>query len=282
MLVLISVDGMRPDGLIEASTPYLDQMIKEGALSLRAQSVIPSVTLPCHSTMLRGVDVTRHGVTTNVFTPLARPVESIFDTAKRHGLKTGFFYNWPELRDLAAPGSIDVSYCFNEIQHKNGDTRVAHVACEHIPHESFDFLMIYLGCVDQAGHDFGWMSDEYLEAIEHADKCIGQIIETCLAQKIPMNAIVTSDHGGHENTHGTDSVEDMTIPFLLWGYLIDPGTEIEGRVRLVDVPPTAAALLGIPCPRDWTGTAIMEAIIGTPESARHHHHHQTYAVDEST
>ena len=38
--------------------------------------------------------------------------------------------------------------------------------------------------------------------------------------KLPLRILLlwfTADHGGHDRTHGTDSPEDMTIPFIIKG-----------------------------------------------------------------
>ena len=53
------------------------------------------------------------------------------------------------------------------------------------------------------------MSDGYLRAIAHADRCIGTVLKI-----LPGDCaiIVTSDPCGHEQTHGTKSDEDMTSP----------------------------------------------------------------------
>src|SRR5689334_7284706 len=114
-VVLISVDGMRPDAVTGCDAPVMRRMMAQGACTLSARSVMPSVTLPCHTSMHRGVDVTRHGITTNTFMPLARPVPSLMDVARAAGKRVGAFYNWGELRDLAEPRSPDVSYCLRDV-----------------------------------------------------------------------------------------------------------------------------------------------------------------------
>src|SRR5579885_2793703 len=96
-VVLFSVDGMRPDGLQLADTPTVDALIADGAATMTAQAVMPSVTLPCHTSMLRGVDTPRHGITSNTFQPLARPVPSLIDAAHAADKRCGFFYNWGQL-----------------------------------------------------------------------------------------------------------------------------------------------------------------------------------------
>ena len=45
-VVFFSVDGMRPDGLLAADTPFVDSLMATAAFTLNARTVMPSVTLP--------------------------------------------------------------------------------------------------------------------------------------------------------------------------------------------------------------------------------------------
>src|SRR5579871_1532433 len=92
-VVLCSMDGVRPDAIQVARTPTIDRLVSEGASTWKARTVMPSSTLPCHTSMLRGVDTPRHGITTNTFQPLVRPVPSLIEAAGDQGCTTGFFYN---------------------------------------------------------------------------------------------------------------------------------------------------------------------------------------------
>ena len=47
-VILILVDGMRPDGMMECGNPFAQKLVEESTYSLNAQTVMPSVTLPCH------------------------------------------------------------------------------------------------------------------------------------------------------------------------------------------------------------------------------------------
>jgi predicted AlkP superfamily pyrophosphatase or phosphodiesterase len=250
---------MRPDALLQAATPALDRLMANGAVSLTARSVMPCVTLPCHTSMLRGVDVDRHGITTNVFQPLARPVPSILDVAHTAGLRTGSFFNWGELRDLAEPGSCDVAYCIRDDQRAEGDWRIARSAAGHIDEAPFDLLFVYLGYTDAAGHKHGWMSPPYLEAITNADACIAHVLAACERNGRAPIVLVLSDHGGHGRAHGTDIPEDMTIPWVLSGPGVREGHPLESHVRIYDTCPTVAALLGLAPDDEWDGCAIEEA-----------------------
>lgn len=257
--VLISIDGMRPDALRLASTPHLDRLIEGGATCWTAHTVMPCITLPCHTSMLRGVEPARHGITCNRFSPIARPVPSVIDVAKIHGRRTGFFFNWGELRDLAEPGSFDVSYFVQEAHLPEGDTRVAEAAARHHLEQPFDFLFVYLGHTDERGHAEGWMSRPYLDAVEHADACVGKVVAALDEVGRPWTALIQSDHGGHDRNHGTELPEDMTIPWILSGSRAARGKTIEG-VRIFDTCPTLAHLLGVPAAREWEGRIVSEAL----------------------
>lgn len=58
-VLLILSDGMRPDGL--EGHPAVARLMREGSYSLRARTVMPSVTLPCHMSLFHSVDPGRHG-----------------------------------------------------------------------------------------------------------------------------------------------------------------------------------------------------------------------------
>ena len=258
-ILFFSIDGMRPDGLLQADTPFFKQMIASGSSTLSAQTVMPSVTLPCHTSMHRGVDVPRHGITTNTFQPLARPVPSLFDVAKLANLTTGIFFNWGELRDLMAPDSPTVSYLYNDSTTPDTDRIVARAAVEQVKTKPLDIVFVYLGHTDNAGHDHGWMSQPYIDAISNADKCAALVYEAYLAQSLHPTVLILSDHGGHERSHGTDLPEDMTIPWILNGVGIKEGFQITETVRIYDTCPTLAALAGLTAAKQWDGQVVTEA-----------------------
>lgn len=259
--VLFSIDGMRPDGILQADTPCFHRLIETGSSTLSARTVMPSVTLPCHTSMLRGVDVGRHGITTNTFQPLARPVPSLFDVARAQGLKTGFFYNWGELRDLMAPDSALIEFSYSDPSFQDSDWIVARAAAEQIAKVHFDLLFVYLGYVDTAGHEFGWMSRPYLDAISVADRCVQFVLDAFTTAGTAPNILVVSDHGGHERSHGTDMPEDMTIPWILNGPSVRQGFEIKAPVRIFDTCTTLAALCGLSPAKAWDGRIVSEAMI---------------------
>ena len=66
----------------------------------------------------------------------------------------------------------------------------------------------------------------------------------------------TADHGGHDRTHGTDSPEDMTIPFIIKGKDFKAGEKLE-NVSIKDIAPTVAKLLDIAPDQAWEGKSLV-------------------------
>lgn len=250
--VLFSLDGVRPDGLELACTPNFDRLQDAGAYCPSARTVMPSSTLPCHTSMFRGVTPQRHGITTNTFVPMVRPIPSILDLAHQAKLKTASFYNWEELRDLGSPGSLNTSFYKATCDGALGDIPIAEAAAKHLREESPDFTFIYFGNPDVVGHNHGWMSKPYIESIGVADRALGIVLAAIDLERTLV--IILSDHGGHERTHGTDAPEDMTIPWLAHGPGALRGAKLEG-VQITDTAPTLAKALGIAAYPDWEGKA---------------------------
>ena len=255
MVVLILIDGLRPDGLEVAACPHLKVLRARSAWTMRASSVMPSVTLACHMSVFHSVPPMRHGVTTNIWTPMARPLPGLFDLAKATGKRCAFLYNWEELRDLARPGSLELAYFRNTSYEPDGDDLIAAEAARVLPGGGYDFAFIYLGTVDVAGHYYGWMSDGYLAQVGTVDAALGTILDALPAD---TTYLVQSDHGGHHRNHGTDLPEDMTIPWLVAGPGIRAGHPIEAPVSLLDTAPTLARLLGIAPHQEWEGRCVEE------------------------
>jgi predicted AlkP superfamily pyrophosphatase or phosphodiesterase len=262
-VILFSIDGMRPDGMVQATTPTLDRLLAAGAHTLSARTIMPSVTLPCHTSMFRGVTPERHGITDNIWIPMARPVPSIFDLVALSNRAATSFYSWEPLRDLASAGSLDFNYYINYYSNEDLDVddAVAQAAAGYLLRKRPAFMFVYLGVTDEMGHRHGWMSPEYLRAIEGADRAVAVVLEALerAGYAETTTCIVQSDHGGHDQTHGTTMPEDMTIPWLIVGAGIRAGHTIAGDVHITDTAPTIAHLLGIAPHRDWTGRAVAEA-----------------------
>lgn len=111
-VVLISVDGMRPDSITRADqlgikAPNLRRMMREGVYAEGVTGVVPTVTYPSHTTLITGVSPARHGIYSNTtFDPEQRNLQgwywysedilvpTLWDVARAAGLSTASV-NWP-------------------------------------------------------------------------------------------------------------------------------------------------------------------------------------------
>ncbi len=89
------------------------------------------------------------------------------------------------------------------------------------------------------------MSDGYLKQLEHVDRLLGGFFGSLSSE---YTAIIHSDHGGHDRSHGTDLDEDMIIPWIAVGPNIKKGYTIQSEITLLDTAPTVAKILGIQVP----------------------------------
>lgn len=255
-VVFVMIDGMRPDALAAANCPNLQQLCQRGAYTLSAASVMPSVTLPCHMSIFHSVPPTRHGVVTNDWMPMARPLPGLIDHARAAELRCAFFHNWEPLRNLNRPGSLVYSYFRDNVYtDPEGDQVIAEEAVRYINADQPDFAFVYFGTVDTAGHAYGWMSEGYLTQLERVDRSLGTLLK---ALPEHSSILVHSDHGGHERTHGTPSPEDMTIPWIVAGPGIRQGYVIKSPVSLLDTAPTLARLLSLKPHPEWEGSCVEE------------------------
>jgi predicted AlkP superfamily pyrophosphatase or phosphodiesterase len=254
-VVLALIDGVRPDALSAVDCPNIDALRVRGASTMQATSLMPSITLPCITSILHSLTPERHGVLTNDWVGLARPVPGLIDLVHAAGLFTASFYNWEPLRDLSRPGRLSLSVFRRNSDDPDGDQILAEEAARLIGTEGDGFSFVYLGTADSSGHTYGWMSDEYLAQVARVDGALGTLLG---ALPVQTTILVQADHGGHGFGHGTETPEDMLIPWIIAGPSIRRGYEIQGPVSLLDTAPTLARALGIAPHPEWEGTAVDE------------------------
>ena len=251
--ILILIDGMRPDALTSCPEPWVKEFLGKSTYSLNAQTVFPSVTLPCHMSLFHSVTPQRHGVLTNHYTEPVRPVDGIFERADAEDKRCAFFYTWEQLRDLERPGHLAWSQMINLHKNEHADDLAADAAIRYICADTPDLVFLYLGDTDEVGHDYGWMSEEYLTCTANAMRCVRRVRESVPAD---YNIILLADHGGHERHHGTEMPEDMTIPLVMNGSAFAEGKCFAGG-SILDVAPTLGTLVGFKPAREWEGKSLI-------------------------
>ena len=251
-VLLILVDGMRADSFENCKSAQ--EFMKKSAYTLRAKTVMPSATLPCHMSLFHSVDPMRHGTTTNTYTPPVRPIKGICEMISAAKKRNAFFYNWEQLRDLSRPSALTFSYYLSQsrVGLDVANQILTDAAISHLANYDMDFCFLYLGVLDIVGHNSGWMTKEYFEEIDKSWAEIDRIVATLPED---YTVIVTADHGGHERTHGTEMPEDMTIPVFIKGKDFTPGAELQ-NVSILDLAPTITKLLDVPSNEEWEGKPL--------------------------
>ncbi len=252
-VILISIDGMRPDGLKACGNPFVEELEKRCAYTYNAKSMEPSVTLPCHFSMAHSVPPQRHGILTNTYVPQVRPVKGIFEKIKEAGGVSAMFYGWEPLRDISSPGALEFATFVHIYTEENTDNTLADRAIELISARKPDFVFLYMVETDGKGHGNGWMSEEYLKCISNAIDHVRRIMERFGDE---YSILIMSDHGGHDRSHGTLMPEDMTIPLFFYGPDFTPGTVIE-NASLLEIAPTIAEVMGVMKDPEWEGRSVV-------------------------
>lgn len=252
-VLLILMDGMRPDAL--EGIDYVEKLKKQASYTVTGSSVVPPVTLPCHMSLFHSVDPSRHGTTTNTYTPQVRPVEGLCEVLSKSKKRCAMFYSWEQLRDIARPGSLAFSFLYSVKYHDwDESARVCtDAAMDYIQKHDPEFTFLYIAYPDDAGHKFGYMSREYLDAVRFSWEQAERIIES-----LPEDyaVIITADHGGHDRTHGLEIPEDMTIPVFFMGQGFAAGKLLQ-NANLKDIAPTVTNLLGVETPDEWEGKSLL-------------------------
>jgi len=253
-VLLIMADGMRPDAI--ENLPLAQEMMKKSTYTLKGSTVMPSITLPCHLSLFLSVDPERHGTTTNVYAPQVRPIEGLCEMLDRAKKTCAFFYNWDEFRDLTRPGSLSYAKYISGAKEgwENSTVRLVDDAIDYINTYNPDFAFLYTGWPDETGHAHCWMSPEYLESVEKSWQEMTRLMENVPEE---YTVIVTTDHGGHGRSHGTEMPEDMVIPVMIKGEDFAAGKEFDRPVNIKDIAPTITELLQAEPAPEWEGKSLV-------------------------
>ncbi|MDZ4179283.1 MAG: alkaline phosphatase family protein [Coriobacteriia bacterium] len=241
--VLVIVDGLRLD-----VTEQMSQLrtLRQYGGDMVATTPQPSLSYPTWTTILSGASPDVSGVTTNWFDG-AVPVETVLETALDAGLTVAV--SAPE--DFVtlygadrAQGTFFRAWTKEYMSATYVDEAIA-LSERHNP----SLLIVHLPDVDEAGHEFGGASDEYLLAAQLADGEIGRLVGSLQDERTLF--IVIADHGHLDRGgHGGWEQEVTHVPALFIG---PPATLETGAIDQVDIAPTLAAYLAADIPRHSEG-----------------------------
>ncbi|HCB00852.1 MAG TPA: hypothetical protein DEP19_00575, partial [Anaerolineae bacterium] len=164
-VLIVSFDGLRPDAIQAAEMTTVMSLMQNGAYTLNAQTIVPSLTLPSHTSMLVGTCPAKHIVRWNEYVPENGYAlgTDIFDLANNAGLRTVMVAGKEKLRQVTEPSSTDFFGFVDSTDKVNDIISLETMAIEEI-RKGFDLMFLHFPDGDLAGHADGWMSNEQLLA----------------------------------------------------------------------------------------------------------------------
>lgn len=266
-VVIVSVDGLRPDIMLRTNTPCMKSLMRAGCYTMWARTTEVSITLPSHVSMLTGVVPERHAIWWNSELDkeyLRYPaVPTIFELAKARGLTTALAVGKGKLETLGKKGALDWAYWPDGYAQAY---QVAEEAGKIIQQHRPQLFFIHFPDVDAAGHGNGWGSRQQIAAVEKCDQAVGMVTSALHHAGIweTTALIVTSDHGGAGYQHGPDDMRSRNIPWIITGPGIRKNIDLTTNNTLVvnteDTFATASYLLNIPIDEDIDGKAVLQVL----------------------
>lgn len=242
-VVLISVDGLRPDAITKHSRKQLPNFYRfrtEGAFTDNARTDADiSVTLPNHIAQLTGrrvVGDNGHQWTANrapgenetIHSNNGAYVSSIFDVLQDGGRRAGFYASKSKFvlfdQSYSSPDGASANDPIDRFVYEKGTGRLVSRFVSDMEADPVGFSFLHLRDPDTFGHVFGWSLwryAPYMHSVRKVDRLLGKVFE--MVENHPRMAgntviILTADHGGsghHHDDHMTEA--HYTIPFYVWG-----------------------------------------------------------------
>ena len=126
---------------------------------------------------------------------------------------------------------------------------------EELKKKETDFVCLNFANCDMVGHTGVYSAIK--KAVETVDKCVGEVVETALANG--YEAIIIADHGNADYAVNDDGSENTAhslnpVPFIL---VSDRYKGVDNGI-LADVAPTILHIMGIDIPSEMTGKVLFK------------------------
>lgn len=222
-VLIVSIDGLRPDVLLRAKAPTVRGLMDKGSFTMWAYTTPTAITLPSHASMLTGGTVQAHGIEWNSDktpnTPAHPKLPTVLELAHDKGMATALASGKSKFAALAKPGTVTASFTPPAPDGKVDDAETAKQAAALIRKHRPAAMFVHLADVDTTGHSVGWGTPEQLDAVARADAAVGVVLDAYKAEGVLDDTlvIVTADHGGAGRNHGPDDPRSRHIPWIAAG-----------------------------------------------------------------
>ncbi len=269
-VVLVVLDGLRPDAIETLQLPTLLSLQAAGASTLTAQTVWPPVTAAAMASLLTGVHPPDHGLTSDrLHIPRSRAdVQPLPACLQSAGYITSAFLAEPPLlfRRLARALAERLGVAKPTFSGQCA-SQIVDAASATLGRQRRGLILLHLPDADRAGHAHGWMSRQYCQAAHELDSAVARIAVLALSEPDTL-LVLCADHGGGgvvANDHESDHPLDRTIPIIVAGADVSAGTAL-GDAHIVDIPATIINAFGLAIPSNYAGRPLSTSHIA-PELA---------------
>lgn len=236
-ILVIGIDGLNLDSAL-ASSPSIAGL-KDSAFFTELTMQAPTWSGPSWSTLLTGSTHDQHGVRDNSFNGhhlLHRPDLLSLAYFQDQSTTTFAAAGWPPLVDPAGLGPViherreQQKALLHRVIVRDGETygysvidgEIFAASLYAIEKHGPDVSFVYFCGVDEAGHVFGSMGDEYKGAIARIDTYVENLVKAISTRATadePWLVVITTDHGHLDaGGHGGDSPKERASFVLAKGF----------------------------------------------------------------
>lgn len=252
-VAIVGLDGMG-SFCKDAATPCMDAIFEDGAKTLRALSMFPTISAQNWGAMLLGAAPEVHGLTNGGISqqPYANAdLPSVFATVRKAFPDSVLcsVSNWGPINH----GIIEQDAGVEKKAPESGEaTTERAVAC--VLAKKPDLLFVHIDDPDEAGHHYGYGTAGHLETITRVDAMVGRIHEAYRKADLLDDTLflVITDHGGYKRGHGGYTEGEKYIFFGLAGKTVNKTEGFFAMTRDVNAVVRYAFGLEVP-PKDPEG-----------------------------
>ncbi|RZD50958.1 MAG: hypothetical protein CXT65_00595 [Methanobacteriota archaeon] len=272
-VLMVLLDGWRPDVIAAAHTPTIDMMMQDSAYSMEARVEDTTISGSGHSSFLTGVHRDKHNVHGNSFGDANyQEYPYWFNLLKyeRPEMHTAAYHNWLPMANTALDFSV-CGYCV-DMYVTGSDNLIATQLATDLANQQMDAVTIVIDAPDAAGHGYGYhpLIPQYVAAMNQSDAWLGTIMDAIFARtnyaEEDWMVILSTDHAGSGYGHGYNIPEHREVPLIIWG-AESPGP-IWPAPDAVDIVPTALHHMGVEVRPEWDldGRAVGLEPTGPPDA----------------
>lgn len=262
-IIILGFDGWGASSYELAEMPFLKKMVSESAWTLKKRSILPSSSACNWASMFKGAGPEAHGYIDwdtrkpafdITFADAKGQFPSFFSIFREAfpDYEMGYLYQWEGMMYLFDMADFNYTKKF-EIS-PAGSTDLMDAAISYIEDKKPAVAALIWDYPDKIGHTTGWYTIDYMKELTHIDSIIESIVTACEKAGIMDSTlfVVTSDHGGHNKTHGQALMSDLEAPFIMFGPGVQPGM-ITDPMMQYDVAAVLADYMHLDIPKGWRG-----------------------------